>query len=258
MPHSHRRVLVTGAARRIGAAIARDLAVKGWFVIIHHHRSQDDAATLLAAIEADGGKGALVAADLGQRDEIEQLVSSCVGRFGTLDALVNNAAHFAYDTPATFAWDLWQAHLTANLSAPAFLARDFARQVPEGGAGVVINLLDQKVMDNLNPDFFSYTVSKVALRGVTELLAMALAPKIRVCGIAPGVSLISGRQTQASFEKSTKVTPLGRSSTVAELVAAVNFVLATPSLNGEIITIDGGENLLGRPRDVAFDTEARD
>jgi NAD(P)-dependent dehydrogenase (short-subunit alcohol dehydrogenase family) len=115
-------------------------------------------------------------------------------------------------------------------------------------------MLDQKVMDNLNPDFFSYTVGKFGLRGVTQLLAMTLAPRVRVCGIAPGVSLISGKQTPESFLKSTEVTPLGRSSTVKELVAAVGFILATPSFNGEVLTIDGGENLLRRRRDVAFET----
>ena len=249
-----RRILVTGAARRIGAAIARAIAADGWFVVIHYHRSEPDAKALLEAIEAAGGTGGIIAADLAQRAEIERLVPAAVERFGPLEALVNNAALFQYDSIDILEWPRWQAHLAANLSAPTFLARDFARQLPEGRQGVIVNLLDQKVMDNLNPDFFSYTVSKMGLRAVTEMLALALAPKVRVCGIAPGVSLISGRQTQASFEKSTKVTPLGRSSTVAELVAAVRFILDMPSLTGKIITIDGGESLLKRPRDVAFET----
>jgi NAD(P)-dependent dehydrogenase (short-subunit alcohol dehydrogenase family) len=247
-------VLITGAAKRIGAAIARDLAAKGWFVVIHHHRSAAAAAALLAEIEAAGGAGGTIRADLGQRKEVEALVATSVERFGPLDALVNNAALFRYDSPATLEAASWDAHLMANLTAPTFLARDFSRQVADGRQGVVVNVLDQKVMDNLNPDFFSYTVAKFGLRAVTELLAMALAPKVRVCGIAPGVTLISGRQTPESFLKSTRVTPLGRSSTVEELVLAVGLILATPSLNGEILTIDGGESLLRRRRDVAFET----
>ncbi|MGE5200740.1 MAG: SDR family oxidoreductase, partial [Acidobacteriota bacterium] len=114
--------------------------------------------------------------------------------------------------------------------------------------------LDQKVQ-NLNPDFLSYTVSKVGLDGLTRMLALAFAPRIRVCGIAPGVTLRSGKQTDASFERAWRATPLGRSSTAEELVAALRFIIASPSMTGSVITLDGGESLRRRPRDVAFDTQ---
>lgn len=245
--------LITGAARRIGAAIARDLAGKGWRVVAHYHRSEADALALASDIARAGGSCEVLQADLGARAEIETLVARARDKVGPIDCLVNNAAVFRYDTLASLEWSNWDAHMTANLAAPAFLSRDFARQVPESG-GVIINLLDQKV-DNLNPDFLSYTVSKVGLRGLTEILALALAPRVRVCAIAPGITLISGKQTQQSFEKAFKATPLGRSSTPADIVAAVGFILSTPSLTGQVLTLDGGESLAGRPRDVAFEVK---
>jgi NAD(P)-dependent dehydrogenase (short-subunit alcohol dehydrogenase family) len=243
--------LVTGAARRIGAAIARDLAASGWRVVVHYHRSEAAAEALAGEIVAAGGSCELVRADLASRAEIEAVFPRALAKVDRIDCLINNAATFQYDAIATLGWPSWDAHMTANLAAPAFLCRDFARQVPDAGEGVIINLLDQKVA-NLNPDFLSYTLSKVGLRGLTETLALALAPRIRVCGIAPGVTLISGRQTPQSFEKAFKATPLGRSSTVEDIVSAVRFILSTRSLTGQVLTLDGGESLAGRPRDVAF------
>jgi len=247
-------VLITGAARRIGAGIARDLAAKGWRVLLHYHRSAADAQALADEIRRAGGSCEPLAADLGARRDIEALIPRALEKVDRIDCLINNAATFQYDAIASLNWVSWDAHMTANLAAPAFLSRDFARQVPEAGGGVIINVLDQKV-HNLNPDFLSYTVSKIGLRGLTEILSIALAPRVRVCGIAPGITLISGKQTQQSFEKAFKATPLGRSSTVADIVAAVEFILATPSLTGQILTLDGGESLAGRRRDVAFDVQ---
>lgn len=249
-----RTALVTGAARRIGAAIARDLAASGWRVVVHYNRSESEARALAADIARAGGSCELVHADLGSRADIEAVFPRALEKVGRIDCLINNAASFQYDTIETLSWPSWDAHMTANLAAPAFLCRDFARQIPETGQGVIINLLDQKVA-NLNPDFLSYTLSKVGLRGLTETLALGLAPRIRVCGIAPGVTLISGKQTPQSFEKAFRATPLGRSSTLEDIVRAVRFILATPSLTGQVLTLDGGESLAGRPRDVAFQTK---
>ena len=248
-----RTVLVTGAARRIGAAIAHDLALSGWHVLVHFHRSEDDAQALARQIGEHGGSCDLVKADLSRRDEVEALIPKCTELAGPLDCLINNAALFKYDHIDRLEWGLWDEHLRANLTAPAFLCRDFARQLPAGRSGVIINLLDQKTA-HLNPDFLSYTVAKIGLRDLTRILAMAFGPRIRVCGISPNVTLISGKQTPQSFLKSTGVTPLGYSSSVAELVRAVHFILDTPSINGQIVTIDGGESLTGRRRDVAFET----
>jgi NAD(P)-dependent dehydrogenase (short-subunit alcohol dehydrogenase family) len=246
-----RTALVTGGARRIGAAIARDLAANGWRIVVHYNRSEPEARALAREIARAGGACELVRADLASRADVEAVFPRALERVDRFDCLINNAAAFQYDTIETLSWQSWDAHMAANLAAPSFLSRDFARQIPETGEGVIVNLLDQKVA-NLNPDFLSYTVSKVGLRGLTETLALALAPRIRVCGIAPGVTLISGKQTPQSFEKAFKATPLGRSSTVEDIVAAVRFILSTRSLTGQVLTLDGGESLAGRPRDVAF------
>jgi NAD(P)-dependent dehydrogenase (short-subunit alcohol dehydrogenase family) len=246
-----RTALVTGAARRIGASIARDLAASGWRVVLHYNRSEAEAQALAGEIIRAGGACELVRADLTSRADVEAVFPRALERVDRIDCLINNSAAFQYDTIETLSWPSWDAHMAANLAAPAFLSRDFARQSLADGEGVIINLLDQKVT-NLNPDFLSYTLSKVALRGLTETLALALAPRIRVCGIAPGVTLISGKQTPQSFERAFKATPLGRSSTVEDIVAAVRFILSTRSLTGQVLTLDGGESLAGRPRDVAF------
>jgi len=246
--------LVTGAAQRVGAGIARALAEDGWQVVVHYNRSAAEAEALRAEITAAGGDCALVQADLGAAAEVATLIARAAEPFGPLTLLVNNASTFRYDDIRTATRADFDANIAANLAAPIFLSQGFAAQLPEAAQGVIINLLDQKT-ENLNPDFFSYTISKVGLLGATKVLAMALAPRIRVCGISPGVTLISGKQTPESFLKSTQVTPLGRSSEVADLVAAVRFVLSVPAMTGTVITIDGGEQLRRRPRDVAFDTE---
>ena len=249
-----RTALVTGGAKRIGAAITRALAADGWQVVIHYRNSVEEAEAVAAGIRAEGGRAAIVRADLADAAEVATLIARATAPFGPIGLLVNNASTFRYDTAATATVALFDEHVAANLRAPVFLAQDFHRQLPEGAEGVIINLLDQKT-ENLNPDFFTYTISKVGLHGATKLLAMALAPQVRVCGISPGVTLISGKQTPDSFQKSTGVTPLGRSSEVPDIVAAVRFILSVPAMTGTTITIDGGEQLRRRPRDVAFDVE---
>ena len=244
-----RRVLVTGAARRIGAAITRGLAADGWHVVIHYNHSSDDAEALAQSVRSAGGVCELVQADLADRTAMRELV----GKAGVLDALINNASSFRYDTLETMDDVSWDTHLGPNLEAPVFLAQAFAAS-RVGRPGCVINMLDHKVTA-LNPDFFSYTIAKVAMAGATRLLAQALSgAAIRVNGIAPGITLLSGKQTQAGFERAWSAPPLGRSSTPEELVAACRFVLATQSLNGQVLVLDGGESLLGRQRDVAFET----
>ncbi len=243
-----RRVLVTGAARRIGAAIAEALAADGWHVVIHCNNSAADAHALAARIATAGGQCSVVQADLGRRGAVPALMAQA----GDLDALVNNASSFRYDSLEVMDAASWDAHLGPNLEAPTFLAQAFARS-RAGRPGSIINMLDHKITA-LNPDFFSYTVAKIAHAGVTRLLAQALAPVgITVNGIAPGITLLSGKQTQAGFERAWTAPPLGRSSTPAELVAACRYILATPSLNGQILVLDGGKSLLGRQRDVAFE-----
>ena len=252
MTGTGRTALVTGGARRIGAAITRSLAAAGWRVLLHYNRSQAQARHLAAEITAAGGACALVHADLAQRADVEGLIPRCIGEHGPLDCLVNNASHFAHDEPDSVTWESFEAHIVPNLAAPVFLSRDFARAFGDREDGCIVNMLDQKLV-NLNPDFLSYTLAKIALGGLTQVLAMAYAPRIRVCGIAPGITLASGAQGEAAFQRAWRATPLQRSSTPEEIASTVQYLLATPSLTGQMIVLDGGESLAGRARDVVFD-----
>jgi len=253
---ARRGVLVTGGGRRVGRAIAAGLAADGWFVCIHCHRSDADAADLLAEVRAAGGDGAVLRADLADIAAVEGLMAAAHAASGGVTCLVNNASLFDYDDLATMTAEGWDRHMAINLRAPALLARDFARSLPVGEAGCIVNLLDQKLW-NQNPDFLSYTISKAGLRALTEVLAIELAPRIRVCGIAPGLLLPSGKMSQASFERAHRATPLGFGPTVAEVVTAVRFILAVPSFNGQTIAVDGGESLMRREQDVQFDAGVR-
>jgi NAD(P)-dependent dehydrogenase (short-subunit alcohol dehydrogenase family) len=252
-----RTVLITGGAKRIGATIARKLAADGWNVVLHYNRSGTEAEQLAADIRQSGGVCSLVRADLTRRSDVESLMERCVAFYGSVECLINNAALFYYDDISSVTWESFDDHISTNLTAPIFLCRDFVRLIRDQVDGCIINILDQKVA-NLNPDFLSYTISKVGLAGLTSTLAMALANRIRVCGIAPGLALISGKQTEASFEKAWKAPPLQRSTTPDEIARCVQFILESPSMTGNTIFLDGGESLRGRSRDVAFDPKIRD
>jgi NAD(P)-dependent dehydrogenase (short-subunit alcohol dehydrogenase family) len=247
-----RTALITGAATRVGAEIARQLAADGCNVIVHYHRSEQEGQELAEEIREAGGVCDLIRADLANRSEVETLIDKCVTLHGTLNCLINNASTFHYDDIGSVTWESLHAHLASNLIAPVFLCRDFVKQFDGRSDGCVINILDQKIA-NLNPDFLSYTVAKVGLAGLTSTLAMALAGRIRVCGIAPGIALISGKQTPASFEKAWRAPLLGRSTTPKEIADCVAYILASPSMTGNTIFLDGGESLTGRARDVALD-----
>ncbi len=249
-----RTVLITGAAVRVGAAIARTLAADGWNTIVHYNRSAPEAEALAAEITAAGGTCRIVQADLRARAGIESLMDRCMTFFGPLDCLINNASTFYHDDISSVTWDSLHDHLSSNLIAPIFLSRDFARHFKGQSDGCIVNILDQK-LTNLNPDFLSYTVGKAGLAALTAMLAMALAGRIRVCGIAPGIALISGKQTQASFEKAWRAPPLNRSTTPEEIAACARYILSSPTMTGNTIVLDGGENLAGRRRDVAFDLQ---
>ncbi|HEX3881189.1 MAG TPA: SDR family oxidoreductase [Stellaceae bacterium] len=252
-----RGVLVTGAARRVGAAIARGLVEDGWLVVVHYHNSAADAAALAASLNGRGEVCFPLQADLSRRGEVDGLVGRANAALakagGKLTCLVNNASPFVYDNLRSLSWQSWNDHLVPGLAAPLFLAKYFAESIGAGETGLIINMLDQKI-DNLNPDFLSYTVSKVGLAGATRMLALALAPRIRVCGIAPGIMLPSGKQSTEQFEAAWRRTPLGRNATVEEIVLAVRFIIESPSATGNIIVLDGGESLMRRGRDIAFDS----
>lgn len=238
-------MLVTGAARRIGRAVAEALADDGWAVGVHYRHSGAAAREVVAAIEAAGGCGAAVAADLSREDEAESLVTRTADALGTpLVCLVNNASVFEPDTLETVTRESWDRHIAVNLRAPLLLTQAFARALPPDAEGQVVNLLDQQVW-NPGTGFLSYTVSKSGLWTLTTTLALALAPRVRVNGVGPGPVLPSPRQTQARFDRRAAATPLGRAVAVADVVAAVRFLLAAPSVTGQMIAVDSGQHLTG-------------
>jgi NAD(P)-dependent dehydrogenase (short-subunit alcohol dehydrogenase family) len=246
-------VLVTGAARRIGRAIAIELAHAGFDVALHHRHSTDEAQTLATELRALGVRAECFAADLADETACRALVPSVVARLSRLDAVVNNASHFEYDDAASFGHAAMDAHWRANTAPAILLAHALAGHL-EGCSevGCVVNLSDQKLW-NPNPDYFSYTLSKAALDAATTMLAMALAPRVRVAAVAPGVTLVSGTAMDAAgFEEAHRMTPLGRSSTPEDVARAVRFVIESPAITGTTIVVDGGQHLASQPRDVAF------
>jgi NAD(P)-dependent dehydrogenase (short-subunit alcohol dehydrogenase family) len=246
-------VLITGAARRVGAGLARDLARAGWSVAVHYRSGEAAAKALARELEGQGVRAAAFYADLEDPDQCHGLIPAVVDQFGRIDALINNASRFSYDTLETLTIESWQAHLASNLTAPVLLIRAFAKAIEtQAIKGVVINILDHKI-DSPNPDFLSYTAGKVGLAGMTRTLALALAPRIRVCGIAPGLILRSGDQTEAEYQAAWHDTPLGRGVSLEDVARTARYILETPSLTGQNITLDAGETLVARGRDVAFD-----
>jgi NAD(P)-dependent dehydrogenase (short-subunit alcohol dehydrogenase family) len=195
-----------------------------------------------------------VQCDLADSAAVSGLVAECTRQLGPLSCLVNNASLFEFDDPARFDPANWDRHSAINVRAPLILAREFAAQIPSRTVGCVVNMLDQKVF-NLNPDFFSYTLSKVAMEGATRMLATSLAPAVRVCAIAPGITLLSGEQTQSGFERAHAHTPLGHSSDVEDIVDAVRYVINAKSVTGHTLVVDGGQHLWPLKRDVQFEVK---
>lgn len=235
-------VLITGAARRIGRAIALDMARDGWAVGIHYRKSETDAADLLHAIESGGGRAALLKADLSDFGCLEHLVGDCAKALSAPSCLINNASEFHLDTVQNADEATWDTHLDINLKAPVFLAQALARHLPDECSGNIINIIDQRVW-KLTPDFFSYTISKAGLWTATRTLAQGLAPRIRVNAIGPGPVLRSVHQTDADFEAEAKSTLLHTGPSTDEIAAAVRFILSSPSMTGQMIALDGGQHL---------------
>ena len=247
--------LVTGAARRIGRVIALDLAAHGWDLVLHYRGSAADAAACADAVRALGARAWPLQADLGDETATRALVPAALVAAGRLDAVVNNASLFEHDDVASFGHAAMDRHWRANTAAPILLARALHAAVAAPGhptgRGCVVNLLDQKLW-NPNPDHLSYTLSKVALEGATRMLAQALAPRLRVCGVAPGLTLLSGDMNDAEFERAHRLTPLGRGSTPDDVARAVRFLLESPAITGTTLLVDGGQHLQAQGRDVMF------
>jgi len=234
--------LITGAARRIGRAIALDLAAHGWRVVIHYRHSKDEAQGVAAEITQAGGEAVALPANLADISDVQSLIPRCAEALGTATCLVNNASEFFLDTIGSVTPEGWHTHLDINLKAPVFLAQALYASLPSGTEGNVINIIDQRVW-RPTPDFFSYTISKAGLWTATQTLAQAMAPRVRVNAIGPGPVLQSVHQTPSDFAAETVSTPLQRGPSLAEIAAAVRFILSTPSMTGQMIALDGGQHL---------------
>ena len=257
-------VLVTGAGKRLGREIALALARAGWRVAVHYRGSAPEAQHTVADCAALTAGSAAFQADLANEAATRALLPAVAAQMGRVDAVVNCAALFEHDTAASFSYAALDAHLHANTAAPIVLAQALHHHVVTRAAGedskgatknaakgVVVNLLDQKLW-NPNPDFLSYTLSKAALEAANTLLAMALAPQVRVVGVAPGLTLTSHMLTDAEFEARHKLSPLGRSSTVQDVCASVLFALANQSITGTTLLVDGGQHLMKFERDFSL------
>ncbi len=243
--------LITGGAQRVGKALSRALAGRGYAVGIHYNDSAQAAAELVREIEQKGGKAARIRTDLSRVEDTEKLIDSVSRALGPPECLINNASMFSHDTALAFTADDWDKQLAVNMRAPAVLSRDFARGLPEGRDGCIINLLDQRI-DDPTPNFFTYMISKCGLETLTKLNAIALAPRVRVCGVAPGLTLPSGAQTQAHFDKTHAHTLLGRGSTLIDIVKAVEYLIDADTVTGQTIFVDGGERFDAAPRDEEY------
>jgi NAD(P)-dependent dehydrogenase (short-subunit alcohol dehydrogenase family) len=243
-------VLVTGAARRLGRAITLDLAAHGFDVAIHHRGAADEAGDTLAQARALGATAHSFAADLADEAACRALVPAVLARFGRLDAIVNNASAFEDDSAQTFGYAAMELHWRTNTGPAVLLAQALHHHAHAADTrGCVVNLLDQKLW-NLNPDYFSYTLSKAALQAATVMLAQAFAPHLRVCGVAPGVTLPSGPMTDTEFAVAHRLTPLQRSSTPKDIAHAVRFLIESPAITGTTLLVDGGQHLTAQARDV--------
>ncbi|MFN3232781.1 MAG: SDR family oxidoreductase [Alphaproteobacteria bacterium] len=246
---NQKTALVTGAGVRVGRAIAEGLGRAGWRVAVHYNTSSGPAEQTAQAIMDAGGKACVFGADLLEEDQVQPLIDEAADALGPVTCLINNASVFERDEVDTATRESWDRHMEVNLRAPFVLTQALARRLPDGVDGNVINLIDQRVW-RLTPHFTSYTVSKAALLTMTKTLAMALAPRIRVNGIAPGPTLKSIRQSEESFAAQVAAVPLKRNPSLDEFVGAVNFILETPSLTGQMIALDGGQHLAWETPDV--------
>ncbi|WP_282607671.1 SDR family oxidoreductase [Pelagibius sp. Alg239-R121] len=247
-----RAVLITGAAKRIGRALALDFAAQGWAVAAHYNTSDAEAKALVEEITANGGRAVAIQADLADEPAVQDLIPNAVEQIGPLGCLINNASTFELDSIETASRQSWDQHVEPNLRAPLVLIQSFAQALatevtrnghdPEPLGGVVINMIDQRVW-NETPHYLSYSLSKAGLWALTKALALELAPRIRVNGIGPGPALPNARQSDVDFKAQCLTLPLGIGTSPEEICSAARFLLAAKSMTGQMIALDGGEHL---------------
>ncbi len=252
-PSPYKAALVTGAAARIGRAVALDLAARGIAIVVHHRNSTQEADEVVQDIRANGGRAAFVSGDLANMDSTQSLISSAAAAIGEpIDILVNNASVFEQDTALSMTPASWNLHQAVNLRAPVFLSQQLFDQLPEGRKGCIINMIDQRVL-KLNPQYFSYTAAKAGLWTVTRTLAQTLAPAVRVNAVSPGPTLANRFQAEADFNREANSVLLGHGPETSEITSAIKFLLETPSVTGQMLTLDGGQHLAWRTKDIIED-----
>ena len=238
----NKNLLITGAATRVGKALALHFAEKGWNIAIHYFRSSSKAKKLKKIIEKNRAKVVLVKADLKNSKQTEKIIPLVKKKLGNIDCLINNAALFERDDIANFTIKSWNDHLNINLLAPTILTKQFAKQTPKKTVSNIINIIDQRIF-NLTPFFMSYTISKSGLQTLTKTMAMRLGPNIKVNAIAPGPTIKSKRQTDGHFRNQIKSTLLKKSVRLEDICDSVEFLVNNNSLTGQIIAVDSGQNL---------------
>lgn len=242
-------VLVTGAAKRLGRAIALDLAAHGWDVAIHYNGSKDDAVSTAAEVKKRGRNASVVHADLGSEKDTADLVARAAKDIGPLTALVNSASIFENDDWQTVTRESWDKHMDVNLRAPFVLSQAFARQLPTDQDGAIVNLLDQRLLKP-TPEFLSYSLSRAGLGWLTVTLAQALSPRIRVNAVGPGPTLKASHQSLESFERERRSTILEHGSDPEDIVGAVRYLLEARAVTGQMIAVDGGQHLIWKTQDI--------
>lgn len=241
-PPVPKAALITGGAQRIGRALACALAEDGFSVGVHYRHSRDAAERLVEFIRGNGGAAVALGADLADEAAVATLLPRAEHELGPIGCLINNAAVFIDDTVETATRESWDLHLAVDLRAPFVLIQHFAARLPLHAGGIVINLLDQRVW-SLTPYFVSYTLAKAGLWTLTQTMALALAPRIRVNGIGPGPTLPSPRQTPEQFARQCELMPLQRGTSPDEIATAARFILSAPAMTGQMIALDGGQHL---------------
>ncbi len=242
------KIIITGGATRIGAAIANKLSGPGVEIVIHYNKSKLNAKKLKKKLSKNLTKVYLIKGDLSKETDLKKIVKFCKIKLKYFDCLINNASLFENDKLENFTTNSWGKHLRTNLRAPALLSKEFAKNV-KGENNNIINIIDQRVF-KLTPFFFSYTISKTGLYTMTKTSAISLAPKIRVNGIAPGPTLKNKRQSEKHFKKQYLATPLKRQVNVSEICNAVDFFIKNRSITGQVLAVDSGQNLNWQTPDI--------
>ena len=242
------KIIITGGATRIGAAIAEKLSGSRVEIVIHYNKSKSNAEKLKKKLKKKLTKVYLVKGDLSKEPDLKKIVKFCKRKLKYFDCLINNASLFENDKLENFTIDSWGKHLRTNLRAPAYLSKEFSKNI-KGKNNNIINIIDQRVF-KLTPFFFSYTISKTGLYILTKTSAISLAPKIRVNGIAPGPTLKNKRQSEKHFRKQYLGTPLKRQVNVSEICNAVDFFIKNRSITGQVLAVDSGQNLNWQTPDI--------